>query len=263
MPNCNTPKEYRKALGFTNQQVLKTYCKATDIVSVNWTLIEQYNSRLIELFAKINAVIMDEYKMAPQEFDGFKLQVEDAYSILKGNSIINSFTNNGRPREGVYYNWMRGYMVSLFFKKVIAKIFDVAEAEVEQLGKDNLQIVKETGESGNFKRDALADLKIESKKIHIEVQAGFTGKNDIKRSKANDANQRKADGWDTYVLHFDLFNGKLAVIDITNLNSLAEKQWIENAQFEGVFTVTIPEDAFKWNITTKLPLFAELSYTIE
>ena len=67
-----------------------------------------------------------------------------------------------------------------------------------------------------FKKEAIADLKIESKKIHIEVQSGFTGVNDIKKSKADDAKRRYSEnGWKTVIVHFDLFRGLVAAVDIT------------------------------------------------
>lgn len=78
-----------------------------------------------------------------------------------------------------------------------------------------------------------------------------------------DARRRKSDGWDTYVLHFDLYNGKLAVIDITNLSAIADDKWIKNDRFEGVFTVKIPSEAFKWNLGDTLQNLDTLSYTIE
>ena len=264
MSTINTSKKYRKALGFSSKNKIKKYFKATDIVKVNWSLIDDYNARLIELFSKINEVIFEEYKMSAENFSDFSSQVMEAYNTLKNLNIIEDFfTNNGRTREAVYYNWMRGYMVALYFKKIIAKIFNVPVDYIEQLGEDNLQTVIDTGEAATFKKDALADLKIESKKIHIEVQAGFTGENDIKQSKAIDANLRKSDGWITYVLHFDLYNGKLAIIDISSLSSLSADHWISNNRFEGVYTVKIPDNAFIWNIYDPLPSLNKLTYTIE
>lgn len=264
MPTYETPKQYRSALGFTRQTDFKQYCKATDIKSVNWELIEAYNERLIELFSKINAVICDDYKMTDEEFSAFKLQMTDAYTVLRDYRIIEDlFTNNGRTRESVYFNWMRGYLVALYFRKVVARVFSVDEDEIEQLGEDNLQSVKDNGNYFSFRKEALADLQITRLNYHIEIQAGFTGENDIKKSKAADAQLRKAEGWDTYVLHFDLYNGELAVINITNLSSIADDRWIKNDRFEGVYTVKIPPEAFKWNLGDTLSNLGSLSFTIE
>ena len=264
MPKYENAKAYRNALGFNNSAKLQDYFKAKDIICVNWELIELSNERLVEIFSKINSVICEDYKMAATEFAAFKNQMNDAYAILKDYRIIEDLlTNNGRPREAVYYNWMRGYLVALYFRKVVARIFGVEENEIEQLGEDNLQSVKDNGNYSSFKKEALADLKIESLNCHIEIQAGFTGENDIKRSKAKDARLRKTAGWDTYILHFDLYNGELAVIDITNLSAIADDKWIKNDRFEGVYTVKIPPEAFKWNLGDMLPNLDALSFTIE
>ena len=254
MSTYETPKAYRKALGFTNQEDFKKYCKATDIKSINLDLLESYNGRLIDLFSKINAIINEDFRMDDGAFSDFQSQMNEAYRILKDFKIIEDlFTNNGRPREAVYFNWMRGYLVALYFRKVIARIFSVEENEIEQLGEDNLQTVEANGNYDLFKKEAIADLKIVSLNYHIEIQAGFTGENDIKKSKALDAQRRFGEGWKTYTLHFDLYNGKLAVIDITDLASLQNNRWIQNAQFEGVYTVKIPSEAFKWNIGMLCP----------
>lgn len=264
MPRYESGKAYRQALGFNNRERLKEYFKAKDIKSVNWELIGLLNERLIETFSKINSVICEDYKISNEEFAAFQVQMNEAYTILKDYRIIEDLlTNNGRPRESVYFNWMRGYLVALYFRKVVARIFSVQENEIEQLGEDNLQNVKETGNCSAFKKEALADLKIESINVHIEIQAGFTGENDIKKSKARDAQRRQGDGWETYVLHFDLFNGNLAVVNVTNLANLPMERWIKNDQFEGVYTVKIPNEAFKWNLGDTLPNLDALAYTIE
>lgn len=118
MPTYDTPKEYRKALGFNDKENFKKYCKATNIISVNWALIDAYNERLIDLFSRINSVICDDYKMTEDDFTAFKDQMHEAYTILKDYRIIEDLlTNNGRTRESVYFNWMRGYLVALYFER--------------------------------------------------------------------------------------------------------------------------------------------------
>ncbi len=259
-----TPKDYRKALGFTNQVILKKYFKATDIVCINWDLIEKENARLIDMFSKINKTMHPNLKLTDEEFNDFKTQATEAYNTLKGFQIIEKlFNNNGRAREAVYYNWMRGYMVALYFHKTISLVFGVNDDELEQLGEDNLQKVISDGNIDSFKREAIADLQIVKKNIHIEIQAGFTGQNDIKRSKATDAKVRANHNWKTYVLHFDLFNGKLAVINITNLASLPNDKWTANAKFEDVETVAIADNLFKYSFGDTIPDLDSLAVTVE
>ena len=259
-----TPKDYRKALGFTNQDTLKKYFKATDIVCINWALIEKENARLIDMFSKINKTMHPSLKLTEDEFNDFKTQAVEAYGTLKNFRIIEKlFNNNGRARESVYYNWMRGYMVALYFHKTIALVFGVNDDELEQLGEDNLQKVISDGNIDSFKREAIADLQIAKKNIHIEIQAGFTGQNDIKRSKAIDAKVRASHNWKTYVLHFDLFNGKLAVINITNLASLPNDKWTANTKFEDVETVVIAGNLFKYSFGDTIPDLDSLAVTVE
>lgn len=248
-------REYRKSLGFTNQEILKKYFKCTDVVLVNWEKIGYCNERLKEIFQKINDVIASDFKYSDEEFDVFKKTLDSAYELLKKHGIIeNKFNNNGRAPEGVYYNWMRGYAVGVYFSKIIAKAFGKAESDLVQLGRDNLKDVEDSGDASKFQKEALADFEIKGTNIHIEVQAGFTGDNDIKWSKAHDAKTRLSEGTKTYVLHFDLFNGRLAVIDISQLeDTLPEEKWVKNTNFEGVYTASIPSTAFKWDITKEFP----------
>lgn len=82
MSTINTSKKYRKALGFSSKNKIKKYFKATDIVKVNWSLIDDYNARLIELFSKINEVIFEEYKMSAENFSDFSSQVMEAYNAF-------------------------------------------------------------------------------------------------------------------------------------------------------------------------------------
>lgn len=258
-------KAYRTSLGFSTQGDTKDYFKAKDVYSVNWPLVENYNDRLVDIFEKINSVITSSYKLTADEMAAFSAKISAAYQILKETEIIqDKFHNQGRSSENVYYNWMRGYAVNVYFMKLIAALFQVDENEIEQLGKDNIEQLIATRNPEVFNREAVADLQIRSKQIHIEVQAGFTGENDIKQSKAEDAKKRyREEHWTTFVVHFDLYNGELAVINITSLyDNLPEDGWKENPRFETVFTTKIPDNCFKWYITTELPSNPETLYSI-
>lgn len=244
-------KDYRKAIGFTNKENLKKYYKSTDIVSVNWKLINQYNERLIEIFKKINTAIYDEYRLSDDDMNKLEKAQEDAFNILKETNIIEEkFVNNGRTRENVYYNWMRGYLVCFYFKNIIAKMFGVKLNEITQLGADNLAELKATNDQTSFVKDAVADLQIKSKNINIEIQSGFSGKNDIKQSKISSAKSKK--DLTTYLIHFDLFNGKTAIVNLSEFDEKSVK-WKENQRFEGAKTVAIDESYFVWKIMNKLP----------
>ncbi len=258
-------KAYRTSLGFSTQGETKDYFKAKNVYSVNWPLVENYNDRIVDIFKKINSVITSSYKLTADEMAAFSAKISAAYQILKETKIIqDKFHNQGRTPEKVYYSWMRGYAVNVYFMKLIAALFQVDENEIEQLGKDNIEQLIATRNPEVFNREAVADLQIRSKQIHIEVQAGFTGENDIKKSKAEDAKKRyREENWTTFVVHFDLYNGELAVINITSLyDNLPEDGWKENPRFETVFTTKIPDNCFKWYITTELPSNPEMLYSI-
>lgn len=257
-------KAYRTSLGFSTQEDTKDYFKAKDVYSVNWPLIENYNGRLVNIFERVNAVITNDYKLTAVEMAAFSAKISEVYQILKETEIIQKkFHNQGWSLENVYYNWMRGYAVNVYFMKLIAALFQVAENDIEQLGKDNIEQLIATRNPEVFNREAVADLQIGSKQIHIEVQAGFTGENDINKSKAEYAKKRYSEEqWTTFVVHFDLYNGELAVINITSLfDNLPEDEWKENPRFETVFTTKIPESCFKWYITTGLPSNPETLYS--
>lgn len=50
-------REFRVRLGYTNADRLKKYYKGKDIVDINWNKIEQYNSRIKDIFQKLNTVV--------------------------------------------------------------------------------------------------------------------------------------------------------------------------------------------------------------
>ncbi len=257
-------KGYRTKLDFSSQEDIKDYFNAKDLYLVNWPLIENYNKRLVDIFTRINLVITRDCCLSEDEMTVFSEKLSGAYRILRATNIIQKrFHNQGRSSENVYYNWMRGYAVCVYFMKLIAKLFQVKEDEIEQLGKDNIEQLRKTKNPDVFNRDSVADLQISSKNIHIEVQAGFKGKNDIKRSKAKNAKNRYDEGkWVTFVVHFNLYNGEVAVVNITSLlDNLPENKWEGNPRFENAVTTQIPEDCFKWHILTELPSDTEALYS--
>lgn len=199
---------YRKKIGFTNQQTLKRYFKGLDCYIINEELLEKYNRRLEEIFEKINSII-------PSRFRDTNLanRLNSTYNIIKDNKIVEKLTNQGRSPEHVYYNWMRGYLVCECFKKSFAHMFSIKESELQSIGEDDLTNPK------TFKRTAKADLGFikNQQQYRLEIQSGFTGINDVKETKINEALKRKAESnIITFVIHIDLFNGTAATIDINS-----------------------------------------------
>lgn len=236
-------REFRVKLGYPNAEVLKKYFKGKDIVEVNWNKIELYNSRIKDFFRELNAVVHESIKY--ENLASFDSKIDNAYRLLKENNIIPKLNNNGRNPEDVYYNWMRGYAVCEFFSKALSVVFDVPQDSIKTVGNDKLTDIN------TFSKSPTADLeiKLENKIVRLEIQSGFTGKNDIKRHKVLEANRAfLSDGIYSYIVHFDLFNGNAAVIDISSISD-DNVNWEHRQQFENQKVFSIPSEAFKWAIT--------------
>ena len=185
----------------------------------------------------------------------FNKKIDLVYKEMCQNGLFHKLTNNGRNPVDVYYSWLRGYAVCEFFIKAIALIFGVPEDNIKRIGKDDFTSVDV------FRRTADADLEViisESKRFKLEVQSGFTGANDIKKTKIDKAIKVKEDEEiDSYLIHFDIFNGQAALyctsrIDPTNIN------WV--IKFENAKTIPIPVEAFKWLFENEPQNYTELTY---
>ena len=101
--------EYLKSMGFKNQQLLRKWLTAKDIVSTNWELVEERNERLKTIFSKINETL-------PIQYTGdIAHDVESAYKSIRTNDLLLKMNNNGRSIEDVYYTWMQGYICEKVF----------------------------------------------------------------------------------------------------------------------------------------------------
>lgn len=239
-------KEYRKKLGFTNKDSLKSYFKASDIKVPNWKRINKCNQRLREIFLNLNKVVSDDIKS--KDIVKFCKKIDLAFSIMKENKLIEGLNNQGRKPDDVYYNWMRGYLVCEYFLPSIAKILNLSKKDIHYIGKDDLKNIK------TFTRAATADIEIlhNGKKIRLEIQAGYTGVNDIKQSKILEAKKCLENNQiESYIVHFDLFNGRAAIINISNFYKQIPAKKYRKA-FENINVLTVSEDWFKWDLTSKL-----------
>lgn len=236
-------REFRVRFGYTNADRLRKYHKGKDIVDINWNKIEQYNSRIKDIFQKLNTVVHESIRY--DDITDFNHKIDGAYQILKDNDIIPRLNNNGRPPEDVYYNWMRGYAVCEFFSKALSIVFNISRDKIKIVGNDKLSCID------TFSKSPTADLEIEldNKIIRLEVQSGFTGANDIKHHKVNEAERvfLSANIY-SYVVHFDLFNGKVAIIDISAISD-ENVNWVHRQEFENQIVFSIPSESFKWAIT--------------
>lgn len=251
MFSSNDFKDYRNALGFGSQAKFREFLSAKDIVAnIDFSYIELLNSRLCEIFGRLNSVY---YK--PCDIEVFLQDtLFSAYFMLKNNQILNKLNNQGRRKEEVYFSWIRGYLILEYFKSAIADIFEVSPSVIQSIGEDDFSSLD------TFKRTPKADLEIQNlnTKWRIEVQSGFQGVNDIKEHKVREAkvvyeNSRIQ----TLVIHFDIFNGQVAFVNISQIKD-DDIHWITRQQMEGQSVLNIEQNHFKWLLTNKPPKFSEV-----
>lgn len=247
-------REFRKKIGYTNASELKKYYKATDIADINWSKIEQYNQRIKDMFSAINRGIHDSIRH--DHLEEFNLKIDEAYHILRENKIIPKLSNYGRSPEAVYYSWMRGYAVLEFFVDALAAVFNVPREAIRNVGHDQLTSIE------TFSQSPTADLEItlDDNRVRLEIQSGFTGANDIKAHKVKEAKKIfQNEQIVSYIVHFDLFNGCVAIVNISNIND-DSIHWESRQQFESQRVFAIPDDAFKWFLPDELPCYADILF---
>lgn len=246
-------RDFRRELGFTSQEKLKDFYKASDIDRpVNLDYIQELNGRLSQIVTKVDSVVHKSVRQKNIEtFINQNLHLP--YSLILKNNLLPLMTNQGRTPENVYYNWMRGHLFSEYFKGVIAQTFEVSLSSILNVGEDDFTNIE------TFRRAATADLEIENSKgvIRLEMQSGFTGINDIKQHKWLEAVRRSAGKVITVVAHMDLFNGAAAFVRLDNIKE-NDLQWITRQQMEGQTVYNIDANKFSWRITEKPLHFSQL-----
>ncbi|EAI3898636.1 restriction endonuclease [Campylobacter coli] len=241
-------REYRHILGFESQQKFKDFLSAKDIkAEIDFCYIEKLNNRLLEIFTKINKSYYD-----PCDIESFlQNYLFNTYDILKNNGILNNLNNQGRRKEEVYFSWMRGFLVCEYFKKAISEIFDIPIDKIKNIGDDDFHSLQ------TFRRTPRADLEIDN--YRLEIQSGFQGINDIKEHKVREAKNILNDkNIKTLVIHFDLFNGQVAFVDISKIQD-NDLNWITRQQMEGQSVFNIDSNYFQWLFLNKAPKIEDLS----
>ncbi|MCL2598540.1 MAG: restriction endonuclease [Firmicutes bacterium] len=175
--------------------------------------------------------------------------MDSVLQMLKGYEILPRLNNQGRRPEQVYFSWMRGWVSSLFFTKALAKVFAIDEKDFAITGKDNL------ANPANFARQPEADfeIKLQDKVLRIEMQSGYQGVNDIKEYKVREARrQSREQGICTVVVHFDIFNGQVAFVNLSTITD-DNIHWITRQQMEGQTVFNIDQSCFIWNLRQTPP----------
>lgn len=255
MINTKYFKEYRLKLGFSNQQGVKKFFGAKDIIpTVDFNYIASLNSRLVEILKKINDTVVSEVKVIDLK-TFIKQNITDVFEKLKAHEIIERLNNQGRRPEEVYFSWMRGYIISNYFLKSLSIIFQIDLSNIKIIGDDDLVNID------SFKRTPTADLEIsinKSEKIRIEVQSGFQGINDIKQHKVLEAKKIKSEkNIPTIAIHFDLFNGQVAFVRLDTIED-DNINWITRQQMEGQTVFNIDQNYFVWKLIEQPPKIDKL-----
>jgi len=250
-------RQYRKKLGFSNQNNVKDFFGGKDITpTVDLIYLDLLNTRLFNIIQKIDSIVVDEIKI--KDLETFKRNyINHTFEVMKGSNILPVLNNQGRRPEQVYFSWMRGFVLSNYFLKALSLIFEVDISVIKLIGDDDLKNIE------TFKRTPKADLEIElngNKKLRIEMQSGFTGINDIKQHKVLEAKRVFNHlGQHTLAIHFDLYNGQVAFIKLDEIEE-DSVNWITRQQMEGQTVFNIDQNYFIWKITENPISYKEIIF---
>ncbi|OGG93509.1 hypothetical protein A2609_00350 [Candidatus Kaiserbacteria bacterium RIFOXYD1_FULL_47_14] len=94
--------------------------------------------------------------------------------------------------------------------------------------------------------------------IRIEIQAGFTGINDIKQHKVLEAKRVFRDnGTRTLAIYFDLCNWQVAFIKLNEIED-DDMNWITRTNLDDGLVWNIDQNFFFWNLTQSSLKFKQL-----
>jgi hypothetical protein len=239
-------KNFGALLGCPTQGKSKAFLSAKDIKPrIDEAFLKELTTRCALIFKRLNAAVHP--SISHVDIAGFtETNIKLTALKLVQAGLLEKFNNHGRRSECMAYNWLRGFAVLMFFMPTISKIFGVRIEDIKFAGKDHEL------DATTFKKSPLADISFKSG-LKVEIQAGFQNKNDLKKHKISEAlKQFKANSTRTILIHFDLFNGKAAVIDITILGRKKLK-YQARAAMEGKEVFELPPHFFNWDLTKAIP----------
>ena len=95
----------------------------------------------------------------------------------------------------------------------------------------------------------------------MEIQAGFTGINDIKQHKVLEAHRIfRESGVHTIAIHFDFYNGQVAFIKLNAIKE-GDVNWITRQQMEGQTVFNVNQNYFVWKITEPPVKFKKINFS--
>jgi hypothetical protein len=252
-------KEYRDAIGFSNQNDAKRFLSAKDVrVGIDYEYINNLNSRLSEIITKLNDIIVVDDLRFNDIASFSKKNIFKTYETIRDSGLLVKLNNQGRRSESVLFSWLRGYVVAEYFKPAIAKIFEIPLSSIKPIGDDDLRKIE------TFRRSPKADLEVlkSGQKIRIEVQSGFQGINDIKEHKVREARTVFSEQQiHSICIHIDLFNGQVAFVQLDSIKE-NDVNFVTRQQMEGQSVFAIDQNYFKWRLLDKIPSFEELELII-
>jgi hypothetical protein len=219
-------KEFRKNIGFTNKGKMKEWLGAKDLVIPNYPLLHEYNTRLFDIFSKVNSQLSVPFTGDIQSI------IHDDFETMKKHDILQRMNNHGRSLESVYYSWRMGSLAEIVFAPFIADKLGLKN--IEKNGSDDLTNPE------TFKRTGDADLIDRIANIRIDVQCG-TGEGDATIKKHKFDHAAKNDGT-TYIFLAGLLTGTYALVNLSNTTNVVFE---ENKSWEGTLCWTVPTTEFK------------------
>ncbi len=239
-------KAWRTRLACTNQQGAKDFLSGRNIKPmIDSAFLDLLRGRCIDIFTALNQAV--HISLAQADFEAFSSEAITAtYEKLREPSILAKLNNHGRRCERMAFDWLRGYATLMFFMPAIESLFLVSRRDITFAAKDHdLNAV-------SFKKSPLADITIRPD-LRLEVQAGFQGMNDIKRHKIDEAFRQSSEcSTRTILLHFDIFNGRAAVCDISRLHDM-DPTYVQRPGMEGKTVMEIPDAWFNWSLSNAIP----------
>ena len=163
--------------------------------------------------------------------------------------ILAKLNNQGRRPEEVLFSWLRGYALVEYFFPTIAKLFNIKQEDILRIGDDDFSNIK------TFRRTPSADLQINirGQTVHIEVQSGFQGVNDIKEHKLREARRLWSEKTHaTVCIHFDIFNGQVAFVRLDQISE-NDANMVTRQQMEGQSVFAIDQNYFTWRLLDPIP----------
>jgi len=245
-------------MGFTSKERTMEFLAASDITpEIDWVYVDRLMQRLRETILRLNQIVSPSIRhQDPEAF--LQRHLDKVVLVSRQKEIVKRLNNRGRRPEEVFFSWMRGYVITEFFCPALSRVFGVTLDSINRIGEDTL------AEDDTFRRAPTADLEITVRgtRVRIEVQSGYKERKDIKQHKVEEAHRMlRSDGVRTVDIHFDLFDGRVAFVQLDSL-PLEGEGWVARKEMEGQHVFEIQEKYFKWQLLDEPPRLDDLGLVL-